>query len=425
MKRNILLCVAGGTPAIITETLWALKEKGERVDEIRVITTSEGRRKILQGILIDEKGGVRGAADESLLDAKDGKFYKFQQDFPKYADKIVFDEKFLYVLTTRNKGVPNPRDGEEVWMQDILTDDDNAKIANQICEIVRELAADENVRIHASIAGGRKTMGLYLMTAMQLFGRNEDKMSHVLVSKDVEFGAPKFFYKPENPEAVLAPNGIPKIKADGTVLTTGDVGIYLADIPFIRLRGIGSTLISQSIENYAEIVKQAQENLESLSLRIDLKNSSVKIGRKAVKFEPQQFFVYVLFAYLRLKKIGSDGFLQPDEITLNDFDTVCRLISKAKGDELGYADFDFLRSDSLQKLNCDFFQSKNPKKGSIYVSEIVKMTYQVLVSDIRRVIRNAALSDEYAVSNLNFRRKNVEAVYGLKIQPNRIQFETA
>lgn len=38
-QKHILLCVAGGTPAIITETLWALMDKGERVDEVRVITT--------------------------------------------------------------------------------------------------------------------------------------------------------------------------------------------------------------------------------------------------------------------------------------------------------------------------------------------------------------------------------------------------
>ena len=193
MKRNILLCVAGGTPAIITETLWALHGKGERVDEIRVITTSEGRRKILEGITIDEKGNVRGAADESLLSPEHGQFYKFQQNFREYAGAIKFDETSLYVLTTKTNGIPSPRDNESIWLQDILTDQENEKIANQICEIVRELAADENVRIHASIAGGRKTMGLYLMTAMQLFGKNDDAMSHVLVSKEVEFGAPKFF----------------------------------------------------------------------------------------------------------------------------------------------------------------------------------------------------------------------------------------
>src|SRR5438105_11771877 len=97
----------------------------------------------------------------------------------------------------------------------MLTDDDNEKAANQICEIVRELAADENVQIHASIAGGRKTMSLYLMTAMQLFGRNYDEMSHVLVSKEVEFGAPKFFYKTPQPAPILGTDGKPKTKTDG------------------------------------------------------------------------------------------------------------------------------------------------------------------------------------------------------------------
>ena len=57
-KRNILLCVSGMTPQIITETLFALHKKGERIDEVRVITTLEGRNKVLH----------------SLLDAENGKF---------------------------------------------------------------------------------------------------------------------------------------------------------------------------------------------------------------------------------------------------------------------------------------------------------------------------------------------------------------
>src|SRR5437763_163005 len=163
-RKRILLCVAGGTPAIITETLWTLKERNERVDEIRVITTLDGREKILTG-----KINGRGAADESLLDKDHGQFYKFLRDFPEVGE-IKFDENCLYLLTTKETGVPSPRDDEQERLKDILSDDDNEKAANQICEIVRELAADENVQIHASIAGGRKTMSLYLMTAMQLFG---------------------------------------------------------------------------------------------------------------------------------------------------------------------------------------------------------------------------------------------------------------
>ena len=64
--RQILLCVAGLTPQIITETLYALtQQRGERVDEIRVITTLGGRDRIRQ----------------ALLDPQQGKFFAFCRDY--------------------------------------------------------------------------------------------------------------------------------------------------------------------------------------------------------------------------------------------------------------------------------------------------------------------------------------------------------
>ncbi len=410
MKRNILLCVAGATPQIITETLWALKEKGERVDEIRVITTTTGRDKCIK----------------LLLDETEGKFHCFLRDFPEVGE-IKFDEHKFYVLNNKMTGLPSEFDWEEDRLQDILDDKDNSKAANQICEIVRQITENEDVQIHASVAGGRKTMSLYLMTAMQLFGRKDDEMSHVLVSPEVESN-PFFFYKTPKPEEIFVKDFQsgelkPLKKSDGSQYTTDDAEIYSANIPFIRLRGIGSAILNQSVDNYAEIVRLAQENLESLSLRIDLKNGLVKIGRKIVKFDPQSFFIYVLFAFLKLKKRGNEGFLQPEEIALSDFDAVCRLISKARGEELGYRNFDLLRSDSSQKLNCEFYRQMNPQRGNDYVLTTIKLTYQTLVSDIRRTVKNAKISEDYAVSNLNFRRKNIEAVYGLNIEPNRIKFE--
>src|SRR2546423_2988326 len=133
-KRRILLCVAGGTPQIITETLWALTKRDERMDEIRVITTLEGRRKVRQ----------------LLLDEKDGMFHQFLRDFPA-AGKIKFDENCLYLLTKHGRGVPSPRDPEEDRLGDLLTREDNDRAADQICEIVRELTEDHSLRIHATV----------------------------------------------------------------------------------------------------------------------------------------------------------------------------------------------------------------------------------------------------------------------------------
>src|SRR5947209_14159281 len=133
-KKNILLCVAGGTPAIITETLWALKERGERVDEVRVITTitepearfKTGRERIL----------------EDLLAEPDGQFHQFCRDFPEFTHdlpldkKIRFDKDCLYLLTNKETGVPSPRDDDRIRLTDILDDCDNQRAANQICDLV-------------------------------------------------------------------------------------------------------------------------------------------------------------------------------------------------------------------------------------------------------------------------------------------------
>src|SRR5438270_11709487 len=123
-KKHILLFVAGGTPQIITETLWALTKRGERVDEIQVITTLDGRDKILTG-----KINGRGSAEESLLDPQEGQFYKFLRDFPEMGE-IKFDENCLYLLTERETGVPSPRDSDSIRLRDILTDADNERATN-------------------------------------------------------------------------------------------------------------------------------------------------------------------------------------------------------------------------------------------------------------------------------------------------------
>ena len=215
MKRNILLCVAGMTPQIITETMFALYQKGELIDEIRVITTLEGRNKVLQ----------------TLLDKQTGKFFEFCKDVGIDPNTIHFDETCISLLRTS--------DGQ--MLRDIRTPGENALAGDQICEIVRELTKTENTKIHASAAGGRKTMSIYLTAAMQLFGRAEDSLSHVLVNEDFE-GHPEFYFPPK--KAVLLKT------RDGREVSTADAKIYLAEIPFIRLRGIGVNVFDEAVRTY-------------------------------------------------------------------------------------------------------------------------------------------------------------------------------
>ena len=99
-RRHILLCVAGLTPQIITETLYALtQQRGERVDEIRVITTLGGRDRIRQ----------------ALLDLQHGKFFTFCRDYHIDPASITFDETTITLLRS-----PDGR-----MLPDIRSVDDN------------------------------------------------------------------------------------------------------------------------------------------------------------------------------------------------------------------------------------------------------------------------------------------------------------
>src|SRR5689334_15277568 len=133
IKRHILLCVAGLTPQIILETLYALtQDRHEHVDEIRVITTLEGRNRLR----------------DTLLDKQHGQLAQFCRDYAIDINSITFDETTITLLRT-----PDGR-----TLKDIRTEEENNYAADQICEIVRELTSDKTIRLHASAAGGRKTM---------------------------------------------------------------------------------------------------------------------------------------------------------------------------------------------------------------------------------------------------------------------------
>src|SRR5882672_3470099 len=118
--RNILLCVAGITPQIITEVLYALtQQRRERVDEIRVITTLQGQKKLLEG----------------LLDSQGGKFFAFCKDYGIDPKSIRFDDTSIATVQTT--------DGRT--LDDIRLKAENERTADRICEIVRELTKQDDV----------------------------------------------------------------------------------------------------------------------------------------------------------------------------------------------------------------------------------------------------------------------------------------
>jgi len=391
-KRHILLCVAGMTPQIITETLYVLTQKRcERVDEIRVITTIDGRNKILK----------------SLLDEDDGKFVKFCHDFDIEHDSIKFDETTIALLRTP--------DG--LTLADIREPKENEFAGNQICQIVEALTKDPNTRIHASAAGGRKTMSIYLTAAMQLFGRPQDTLSHVLVNEDFESTQlePEFYYPPPTPRTLVN-------KRTGKEISTADAKIYLADIPFIRLRGVLENWLQKGGPDYGDYVLQAQEELRLIETANDLQIIRPKriiiLAGQPITLPKRQFFFYVLFAEMRQQKRGlkKDGFITPGEITIDDVSKVFRHITGIDESEPpenfdSVTGYDFM--EKIVKWVKEDFVAPDFQQDFLEVKAKIK-------NKIGKHFTNESLCERFAIASEG---EKPETRYGLKIAPDRIFIE--
>lgn len=118
---------------------------------------------------------------------------------------------------------------------------DQTHMANFITRTVYEITNQNNTSLHASIAGGRKTMAFYLGYAMSLFGRKQDTLSHVFVSDEFEF-VRDFWYPTKNDNWIVGKYGQGEINTKHAVVT-------LAEIPFVRMRDSVDPALIQSMQN--------------------------------------------------------------------------------------------------------------------------------------------------------------------------------
>ena len=275
--RRVLLAVTGLTPQIVTETLYALAVAQDTPwipTEIRLITTAEGAER----------------ARLSLLDPKEGQFHALCRDYG-LTGKISFPPGNIMVI----------RDASGAPLSDIRTPEDNTLAADTLLAEVRALCADEGCALHVSIAGGRKTMGFFLGYALSLFGRTQDRLSHVLVNEPFE-SLREFYFPPAEARVLHTSAGRP--------IHTEDAQVLLADIPFVRLRdGLPREALAHGAP-YASMVSTAQLAVDPPALRFDLKNRQVWCGHQAVTLPPAFLAWYAWLAECRVAGLGEEGFVR-------------------------------------------------------------------------------------------------------------------
>lgn len=267
--RRILLCATGMSPQVVTETLYALAVNPSHgktpwiPTEVHIISTTLGAEQ----------------ARLNLLSEHPGWFHKLCKDYA--LPPIKFTPNTIHCIQNS--------DGRD--LDDIRTPADNESAANSIAELVRSLTQDENSTLHVSLAGGRKTMGYYTGYALSLYGRAQDRLSHILVNGAYE-NHPEFYYPTPYEEIIYTRGDKPQ------ALNCADAVINLAEIPFVRLRdGLPDHLLAGKA-NFTEAVELTNKAQEPAIMRIDKSKNdrSVRVNDIPVRLTDTPFALLYWFA---------------------------------------------------------------------------------------------------------------------------------
>lgn len=337
--NRTLLCVSGMTPQIITETLQALLERSPAFvpTRIHVLTTSEGERR----------------AREALL-----------------------DNARLAALCSE-RGIETPpvdftliRDGDGTVLADIRDGADNTAAGDCILALVRTLAQDGDGAIHATLAGGRKTMSHFMGYALSLFGRAQDQLSHVLVAPEWAERAADFFYKPQPGRELQDREG-------GFLGHSDDVTVTLADIPLLRLGDALPRQLREGRASFSETVRLANLALAEPELVLDRGRRSIRASGIVIRLSPLHFAILHWLASRVLR--GLPGFQASciDDEVLEDFLGSAREAFPQEGrfSDSEAENFQFyetalnLRQQPIEERNQYFYRHRN-KLGQVLKNQL-------------------------------------------------------
>lgn len=263
--REVLIFVAGATPQIITETIYALAMQNPPIyaDELHIITHSLGKQLIIQKL------------------GKDGVLQQLCTEYgiPRLS---LSDANFLVITD---------QDGNE--LSDIRTVADNEQAGDQIAAFLRRKAAEPSVRLHCSLSGGRKTMTHYMGIAFQLFARQWDRLYHVMVAPEFE-KVEQFFYPPKQPQQLNV-----KSRTGEVIINTADANVSLVQLPMIYLRD----KVPSQAATIREIVAEGQKEIDMAAtqrpVRVNLAERTLYIGDTLIDLSPIQLMLYTTFLNLK------------------------------------------------------------------------------------------------------------------------------
>lgn len=261
--NNILLAVTGLSPQVITETLYALYYEGRPVHKIELITTRSGREMILK-TLIDPAGPLE----------------TFIKDFGITPGSIEFSHENIHVI----------QDGQGKPLDDIVDTEGNEALLHLCLKKTFDLTQHPDNAVFFLIAGGRKTMSACLTAAAQFYGRQQDRIYHVLVTPEFE-SCRDFWYPPPEPLEIetVTPGGL------ACKISTSQAKIELVSMPFVSLRHMLSEDMLKTVLSPADLMSVTIREPQP-ELVVNMKEKKIVYGGRELDVHPGYLALYAWFA---------------------------------------------------------------------------------------------------------------------------------
>ncbi len=317
----ILFSVTGMSPAVLTETVWALAHAKPPVIPQRVIavTTLPGKARIEDELFTPspEYGNrtVWQALRETIF-AQCGLARSSRREEAPFENsgtpkpKSEIEVSLLTSAATAQGSLEIPflifdevrlisrRDaklGRSFPLPDIRTPADNEVAADFILEELRKLTENADTQVIASLAGGRKTMGALLYAALSLLGRPQDRLTHVLVSEPFDDPglSPRFYFP-------LQPETLHQHPRTGGVHRGDAARLWLADVPFVRLRELFPKQLGRYPGTFSALVRAYSQRIEEISgppeVALDNDDLSLRVNGVRVALAAREFAVFAFLS---------------------------------------------------------------------------------------------------------------------------------
>lgn len=362
--RKILILPVGLIPQLVTEAIYALAMETPHwiPTEIVLITTAPGLERIETQLLPGGENWLAKLSDEYEL------------------PNITLDRSNIRVLTDKT-GTP---------LYDTRSESELMIAANTITELLRDYCNDDCTEVHTVISGARTSLGFYLGYAMSLYGRTNDRLSHIWVHPEFE-KHPSFFYPPRHAKTIYSLSNPEK------ALEASSAPVELIDIPFVRLR---YGLTNQQIEaplSFTDLIETVQKRVNAPKLVFKIKSKLVYADGHEIAMQPATYAWFLWLAKRHTTHAHPKSLIRADDKALaHEYLGVYQQI-------VGEMSYEFETASDLlsQGIERDYLWEKNSR---------IKKSLKAVLGD---------RSDIYDVASFASRPYTL---YGLDIKTKHIEF---